>query len=50
MTSAGLILAQKAFLIGLFSAELIFGGDCYRKEFCFSLGFALSTETAKTLR
>ena len=34
--SPGLIFVQKAFLPGLFSGELIFGGACYRKEFCVS--------------
>ena len=34
--SPGLIFVQKAFLLGLFSGELIFGGACYRKEFCVS--------------
>ena len=30
----GLIFVQKAFLLGLFSGELIFGGAYYLKEFC----------------
>ena len=30
----GLIFVQKAFLLGLFSGELIFGGACYWREFC----------------
>ena len=34
--SPGLIFVQKAFLLGLFSGERIFGGDCYWKEFCVS--------------
>ena len=35
--SPGLIFVQKAFLLGLFSGELIFGGvNYYRKEFCIS--------------
>ena len=34
--SPGLIFVQKAFLLGLFSGELIFGGACYWKEFCVS--------------
>ena len=34
--SPGLIFVQKAFLLGLFSGELIFRGACYRKEFCIS--------------
>ena len=32
--SPGLTFVQKAFLLGLFSGELIFGGASYRKEFC----------------
>ena len=34
--SFGLIFVQNAVLLGLFSGELIFGGDCYWKEFCIS--------------
>ena len=34
--SPELIFVQKTFLLGLFSGELIFGGACYRKEFCVS--------------
>ena len=34
--SPGLIFVQKAFLLGLFSGELIFRGACYWKEFCVS--------------
>ena len=34
--SPGLIFVQRALLLGLFSGELIFGGACYRKEFCVS--------------
>ena len=34
--SPGLILVQKAFLLGLISGELIFRGPCYWKEFCIS--------------
>ena len=34
--SPGLIFVQKAFLLGLFSGELIFGGAYYWKEFCVS--------------
>ena len=37
--SPGLIFVQKAFLLGWFSGELIFGGACYRKEFWFQNGF-----------
>ena len=32
--SPGLIFVPKAFLLGLFSRELIFGGAYYWKEFC----------------
>ena len=32
----GLIFVQKAFLLGLFSGELVFGGAYYWKEFCVS--------------
>ena len=34
--SPGLIFVQKAFLLGLFSGELVFGGAFYWKEFCVS--------------
>ena len=34
--SPGLILVQRAFWLGLFSGELIFGGAYYWKEFCIS--------------
>ena len=34
--SPGLTFVQKAFLLGLFSGELIFGGAYYWKEFCVS--------------
>ena len=34
--SPRLIFIQKAFLLGLFSGELIFGGAYYWKEFCVS--------------
>ena len=34
--SPGLIFVKKAFLLGLFSGELIFGGAYYWKEFCVS--------------
>ena len=34
--SPGLIFVQKAFLLGSFSGELIFGGAYYGKEFCVS--------------
>ena len=34
--SPGLLFVQKAFLVGLFLGELIFGGAYYWKEFCVS--------------
>ena len=34
--SPGLIFVQKAFLLGLYSGELIFGGAYYCREFCVS--------------
>ena len=34
--SPGVIFVQKAFSLGLFLGELIFGGACYRKELCVS--------------
>ena len=34
--SPGPTFVQKAFLLGLFSGELILGGACYRKEFSVS--------------
>ena len=34
--SPGLIFGQKAFLLGLFLGELIFGGAYYWTEFCIS--------------
>ena len=34
--SPGLIFVQKAFLLGSFSGELIFGGAYYWREFCVS--------------
>ena len=46
--SPGLIFVQKAFLLGLFSGELIFGGACYRKEFCVSKWCGLSIKTASS--
>ena len=32
--SPGIIFVEKAFLVGLISEELIFGGTCYSREFC----------------
>ena len=47
--SLGLIFAQKAFLLGLFSGELIFRGAYYWKEFCISKWVGLdNNNTAKT--
>ena len=34
--SPGLIVDQKAFLVGLFSGKIIFGGAYYWREFCIS--------------
>ena len=34
--SPGFIFVQKAFLLGVFSGELIFGGAYYQREFCVS--------------
>ena len=36
MISPGLIFVRKAFLWGLFSGELNFGGAYYGREFCVS--------------
>ena len=44
----GLIFVQKAFLLGLFSGELIFGVACYRKEFCISKWCGLSLKRASS--
>ena len=39
--SSGLIFVQKAFLVGLFSGELIVGGAYYCREFLlFKMGWA----------
>ena len=35
-------------MLGLFSGELIFGGACYRKEFCGSKWVGLDNKTAST--
>ena len=42
--SPGLIFIQNAFLLGLFSGELIFGRDYYWKEFCVSKWVGLDNE------
>ena len=46
----GLIFVQKAFLLGLFSGELIFGGAYYCREFCVQSGLDLTMKTASTMR
>ena len=44
--SPGLIFVQKAFLLGLFSGELIFGGAYCWREFAFKNGLGLTIKTA----
>ena len=44
--SPGLIFVQKAFLLGLFSGELIFGGAYYWKEFCVSKWVGLDNKNS----
>ena len=44
--SPGLIFVQKAFLLGLFSGELIIGGANYWREFCVSKWFGLDNENS----
>ena len=39
-----LIFLQKAFLMGLFSGELIFRGACYWREFCASVWVGLDSD------
>ena len=46
--SPELIFVQKAFSLGLFSGELIFGGACYRRNFAFQNGLGLSIKTASS--
>ena len=46
--SPGLIFVQKAFLLGLFSGELIFGGAYYWREVAFRNGLGLTIKTANT--
>ena len=46
--SPGLIFVQKAFLLGLFSVELIFGGAYYWKEFCVSKLVGLDNKSSST--
>ena len=40
------MFVQKAFSLGLFSGELIFGGAYYWKEFCVSKWVALGNENS----
>ena len=44
--SPGLIFVQKAFLLGLFLGELIFGGVYYWKEFCISKWVGLDNKNS----
>ena len=44
--SPGLIFVQKAFLLGLFSGERIFGGAYYWKEFCVSKWVGLDNKNS----
>ena len=44
--SPGLIFVLKAALLGLFSGELIFGGDYYWKEFCVSKWVGLDNKNS----
>ena len=44
--SPGLIFVQKAFLLGLLSGELNFGGAYYWKEFCISKGVGLDNKNS----
>ena len=46
MISPGLIFVQKAFLVGLFSGDLIFGGAYYWKEFCISKWIGLDNKNS----
>ena len=48
--SPGIIFVQKAFLLGLFSGELILEGLVIGRNFAFQNGFGMSIKTAKTLR
>ena len=40
------MFVQKAFLLGLFSEELIFGGAYYWREFCVSNWFGLDNKNS----
>ena len=44
--SLRLIFFQKAFLLGLFSGEVIFGGTYYWTEFCLSVRVGLDNKTS----
>ena len=44
--SPGLIFVQKAFLVGVFSGGLIFGGAYYWKEFCVSKWVGLDNKNS----
>ena len=46
IVSPGLIFVQKALSLGLFSGELIFGGDYYWKEFCVSKRVGLDNKNS----
>ena len=46
--SPGLIFVQKAFLLGLFLGELIFGGAYYWRDFAFQNGLDLTMKTTST--
>ena len=45
--SPGLIFVQKAFLLGLFSGELIFEGAYYWREFCVSKWVGLDNKNSQ---
>ena len=44
--SPGLIFVQEAFLVGLFSGELIFGEAYYWREFCVSKWIELDNKNS----
>ena len=48
LISPGLIFFQKAFLLGLFSGELLFAGAYYWKAFCISKWVGIDNKTAST--
>ena len=47
MISHGFICIQRAFLLGLFSGDLIFGGAYYWKEFCVSKWVGLNNKNSQ---